>query len=293
MPATGSLVANKQVDYDRIAPEYNRRFAHDRPADRGRSLVELAETVKPDRVLEVACGTGHWLAILRAKVPQTYGLDLSLGMLRLAHAAAGVATENSEDTEGFSLVMRREGNARRPPPVLSQGRAGRLPYRDNSLDMAFCVNAIHHFGDPHAFVSEVYRVLRPGGTVAIVGSDPHSRRDSWYVYQYFDTTYATDLDRFPTWPQVADWLGRSGFENVDRREVERVDDPKHGREVLDDPYLRKDACSQLTLLTDGAYAAGLNRIRTALADAEERQKTIVFRSEFAIEMLSGIKSADR
>jgi ubiquinone/menaquinone biosynthesis C-methylase UbiE len=255
----------RRVDYDRIAPVYNHRFAHDWPADRGRALVDLAQKVQPNQVLEVACGTGHWLTLLRPQVPRVFGLDLSLGMLNQAQA--------------------------RPVPLnLAQGRAEELPYRNDSLDMVFCVNAIHHFDDPRMFVAEAHRALRPGGTVAIVGSDPHSRMDSWYVYHYFDTTYATDLARFPIWPEVTGWLKRSGFENANLNEVERVDDPKHGREVLDDPYLRKHACSQLALLTEKAYATGLDKIKASLARAERHAEPIIFQSTFTIEMLVGTKS---
>ena len=33
--------------------------------------------------------------------------------------------------------------------------------------------------------------------------DPHGRRESWYVYRYFEGVYERDLARFPTWRQIA------------------------------------------------------------------------------------------
>lgn len=39
-----------------------------------------------------------------------------------------------------------------------------LPFQDNSLDSALSVRLIHHIAKPEIFLSEVFRVLKPGGT---------------------------------------------------------------------------------------------------------------------------------
>ena len=39
----------------------------------------------------------------------------------------------------------------------------RIPYEDQSFDLAFSNSTIEHIGDPEIFFSEVSRVLRPGG----------------------------------------------------------------------------------------------------------------------------------
>ena len=41
-----------------------------------------------------------------------------------------------------------------------------------------------------------------------------------------------------------------------------------GREVLDNPFTQKNGSSQLALLSDAAYTAGLDRIHAAIADAD-------------------------
>ena len=138
------------------------------------------------RILEVGCGTGKWLAdlsasTLYAKASRVFGLDLSMGMLRQAH--------------------RRE-----PPLRLTRGRAEQLPFPAATFDLVYCVNAIHHFDRPRAFISEACRLLRPGGRLAVIGMDPHGRRESWYVYRYFEGVYETDLRRFPSWADVAGWM---------------------------------------------------------------------------------------
>ena len=251
-----------RVDYDRVAPTYNRRF--DANGQRGvtTALRELAQALDAESVLEVGCGTGYWLSGLKGVVDQLYGLDLSQGMLQQAQT-------------------------RGAPLYLTRGRAGQVPFPDDVFDLVFCVNAIHHFDQPCAFVGEAARVLRPGGALAVVGMDPHNGRDRWYVYRYFPGTRATDLRRFPSWGTILDWMVSAGADRVRCRVVERIQDIKVGRAVLADPFLEKNAASQLALLSDEAYADGIRRIETALARAEEQGEALLFPSEITLGMLVG------
>jgi len=65
------------------------------------ALRALVLSKKPERVLEVGCGTGYWLAVLRTMSPCVYGLDYSLEMLHqiampVAHTpVAGAIIERS------------------------------------------------------------------------------------------------------------------------------------------------------------------------------------------------------
>ena len=146
--------------------------------------------------------------------------------------------------------MLNQARNRNVQAALIRGCAKQLPFESGFFDFVFCVNAIHHFEDARAFISETSRVLQPGGALAVVGSEPHGRKDSWFAYHYFDGTYETDLKRFPRWQTVSEWMAASGFERMELNEVERIMDPKYGREVLNDPFLQKNSCSQLALLSD-------------------------------------------
>ena len=158
------------------------------------------------------------------------------------------------------------------------------------LDLS-TVNAIHHFDDPSGFVREAHRSLRPNGALAIIGSDPHDGHGASYIYDYFEGTLETDLRRFPSWGTIVDWMVRAGFGGIEFRWVERIHDPKTGREVLDDPFLRKDGCSQLTLLSDEDYAAGMGRIKSALDDAAAAAKDLVFPTDIHIGSIVGRRSS--
>ncbi len=255
-------MSDKRIDYDQIAPTYNQRYATNSLGQVADALLALAAEISAQRVLEVGCGTARWLADLTKERRQLWGLDASIGMLRQAR--------------------------QRPIRlVLVQGQALQTAYRDAAFDLVFCVNAIHHFADPQAFVQEAHRLLRPGGALAVVGSNPHDGRGRWYAYDYFEGTLETDLRRFPSWGTIFDWMVTAGFEPVEWRLVERIVDHKVGRDVLDDPFLQKDACSQLALLSDQAYAAGLRRIEAALEKAAAAGETIVFPAEIHLGALIG------
>jgi SAM-dependent methyltransferase len=231
------------------------------------ALQTLARDLIAERVLEVGCGTGRWLADLDPERRQVFGLDPSSGMLE-------------------------EAGKRNHDLRLVRGRGEHLPFPAETFDLVFCVNAIHHFDDPQGFVSEARRLLGSGGTLAVVGSDPHGRREEWYVYDVFEGTYETDLARFPTWDDIISWMTASGFAQVERRVVERIVDHKVGSEVLEDPFLQKEACSQLALLSDGAYAAGLRRIESALVNAEAAGETLIFPTSILLAMIVGRKDGN-
>ena len=254
----------KRVKYNEIARDFDRRYEINRLPGVESALKALVDEVGPARILEAGCGTCYWLETVRPAGSEAVGLDLSEGMLR-------------------------KGRERSDSLFLVRGLGDRLPFVGASFDLIFCVNALHHFDKPRLFASEAARLLRPGGAVAVIGMEPHGNHDNWYIYRYFEGTYETDLARFPSWQTIQDWLEAEGFERIETRPAERLYDPRVGRDVLDDHFLGKDATSQLSLLSDEAYEAGIRKIREAVEEAEKSGREIVFPDDLFLGLITGTK----
>jgi SAM-dependent methyltransferase len=150
--------------------------------------------------------------------------------------------------------------------------------------MLYVVNAIHHFQDQKAFIQEAWRVLAPGGRLAVVGNDPNNPAYKWYIYDWFTGVRARDLKRFQSWNMFEAWTTEAGFSSVKRETLFVIDEKKSGRNVFNDPFLAKSSASQLILLTDNEYKEGLEKIRQAIQDAEQRGEKIHFRTFLPVEL---------
>lgn len=253
------------VDYDQLAASYDQRYELiSPPRGIGKALCDLARQTHSHTVLEVGCGTGHWLAELERIGCSGFGLDRSSGMLSKARG---------------KLASLR----------LVKGDSAALPFCAESFDLICCVNALHHFDLPIAFIAEAFRTLRAGGALAIVSKNQHAGRERWYLYDYFPGTLDRDLDRYASTGAQIDWMDRAGFDPLEARIADRVDTTLVGEQVFGDPALSKSGTSQLAILDDGEYAAGIDRIRAAIAAANREGRKVEFPIRITFEMVIGRK----
>ena len=114
-------------------------------ADWAPPLVDVAGILRGQSVLDVACGTGIVARTAAARVGTTgrvVGLDLHEAML-------GVARRVSPDIEWH------------------QGDAESLPFPNGTFDVTLCQSALMFLPDPVRALSEMRRVTRSPGTVAV------------------------------------------------------------------------------------------------------------------------------
>jgi SAM-dependent methyltransferase len=250
-----------RVDYDQIAPNFDHRYTTGRYENIRIALRAFVTSSRPEYTLEVGCGTGYWLSALCELLPHAYGLDYSFEMLQKAQ------------NRGLAGKMIR-------------ATAEIIPFHAATFDLIFCVNAIHHFDRSEYFIVEARRLLRPGGTLAVLGMDPHHGCDNWCIYDYFPETKPTDLARYPSSGQITDAMIRAGFDRAEYDVVCRWSHALVGEAVLQDPELQRRGCSQMALLTDEQYARGIERIRFAIENSK-RDAPPVFKADIAMMMRCG------
>ncbi|GAB4576011.1 MAG: class I SAM-dependent methyltransferase [Anaerolineae bacterium] len=131
----------------------------------GDDLARLVALMQPEtgwRVLDIATGGGHTARTLAPHVQRVVAGDLTLPMLRAAHAHFG--------DHGLQNV------------ICVQLDAEHLPFAAESFDLVTCRIAPHHFPGVQDFVNEAARVVRSGGLVAVVDQImPKNRRAARYV----------------------------------------------------------------------------------------------------------------
>ena len=226
----------RSVNYDLVAPDYDRRYANNRFDAVRATLREFIGDTRALDVLEVGCGTGHWLQELAGSVATIGGLDPSPAMLAIARVATNQA-----------LLMR--------------GEAEHIPWRDRCADRVFSINAMHHFHDKAAFIREVRRILRPGGAVMIAGLDPHSGLDQWWVYDYFPTALPADRLRYPSTASIRALLDASGFVGVVTTVAQHIPAAVPFERAVETGIVDRRATSQLMVISDDEFEAGMERLR--------------------------------
>lgn len=138
--------------------------------------------------------------------------------------------------------------------------ASNLPFNNNSFDMLFCINAIHHFPDKKNFFSNAACCLNVNGVLYIYSVDPHIDKN-WYVYDFFDSVYENDLMRFPSLDEIKNYCEIFNLHVEEQILVERVYNSRTADEVFSDPFLKKNMNSQLANLTEEEYNDGIEKIK--------------------------------
>lgn len=118
---------------------------------KGASLARMVELVEPHsdwHALDIATAAGHTAFAFAPHVEEMIATDLTPEMVALA---AERAIELGHENVHAELAD-----------------AENLPFDDETFDLVTCRIAPHHFPNPGAFISEVARVLVPGGTFAMV-----------------------------------------------------------------------------------------------------------------------------
>ena len=221
------------INYDGLAREYAQHRGT-LPAVT-EALLEGGSLTPDSRVLELGCGTGNYILALEDAVGcACRGIDRSEDMLGHARARPG-------DVE-FTL-----------------GDATRLGFADESFDLVYSVDVIHHIDAKEDFYEEAYRVLGPGGRLCTMTHSEALIRDSMLLARYFPETVPVNIARYPTVDEHREWMTRAGFLDFSETVV------SHSVTVTDSGCYASKANSTLHMIPQDAFERGLMRLERDLA----------------------------
>nr|WP_282570282.1 methyltransferase domain-containing protein [Methanoculleus sp. 7T] len=137
-------VKKVQQHYDEVADIYDDRYdGHRGRCYHGHISDHVMNALpKGGLLLDIGCGTGLFVERYVEEGGRAVGLDISPGMVR-------------------------HGRQRCPDSEFCVGTADILPFRDATFDALASLLAFSYVPDPEAMLRESYRVLKPGGRIAV------------------------------------------------------------------------------------------------------------------------------
>jgi SAM-dependent methyltransferase len=181
--------------YGRAVKEYYEELWQTLPAElmppdyELRRRLLLAEVKRGDRVLDLGCGDGRFTGELASAGASVVGVDVA--------EAALARARDSQPGLDFRLA-----------PV-----DGPLPLEDNSFDLVWASEVIEHVADTARWLSEVRRVLVPGGRLVLT-TPAHGRlRLALHGIERYSEPLGDHLHLY-TRRSLAAVLGDLGFDRI-------------------------------------------------------------------------------
>jgi ubiquinone/menaquinone biosynthesis C-methylase UbiE len=161
-------------------------------------LLALAKPDEDDQSLDVATGTGHTALAVARFVAKTIGIDIAPKMLEQARRLAA--------EQGISNCSFMEGSAES------------IPLADGQFTLVTARHAPHHFHNAALFLSEVRRVLKPGGRFVMADQiSPSTETFDWV--DYWERTRDPSHFMQRTVEEWSEAVTKAGFRWVEHRFV--------------------------------------------------------------------------
>ncbi len=139
-------------------------------------------SLRGQKILDAGCGPGTYGIMLAQAGNEVVGIEISPIGMQLANQRAQQKNVN------FTARV---------------GDLENLPFDNNSFDVCFCGWVLHHFPDINKAVSELVRVLKPGGMIAL--AEPN------------ESNLAVRFSRFiEDLPLLRTWVLREGWDTPNR-----------------------------------------------------------------------------
>lgn len=200
------LERRRQSDdfFRRHAAEWDLLRDHPANADVERALVDLVADRGRIDLLDLGTGTGRILELTGPHLRRGVGIDRSRDMLTIAR-------DRLERRSLHNCEVRL-------------GDIAALDLADGLFDMVVLHHVVHFLDEPDQAVSEAGRVLRPGGTLAIVDFMPHARTELAATQAHRRLGLSTT--------ELLSWTEPCGFGPVDEAIFDTPADDDHDHLVV-------------------------------------------------------------
>lgn len=182
-----SVEEDNKAYFAQVAPVYDEL----RKGCYGEALRDILTTrfpLKPGSVVaDIGTGTGY----LAKKLAETAGLvnaiDISQAMLEVARKDL-----SPKELETIQLI---------------EGDAHDLPLEDDSQDMVYANLLLHHLLEPSLAIKDIYRILKPGGSLVISDIDRHNYQ--WAKNEKSDVWLGIERN------EIKEWFHEAGFKDIE------------------------------------------------------------------------------
>jgi ArsR family transcriptional regulator len=188
--------------FDELAGKFGRHYVP------GRSWKGLAETLlalmPPMIIADLGAGEGTFSQLLAQRAKKVIAVDNSEKMIEYG---ADLARKH-----GIKNLEYRKGDLEAPP------------IKDETVDLAFFSQALHHAQHPARAVAEAWRILKPGGRIVILDLMRHNHEEARELY--------ADLWLGFTEVEVSRFLKDARFKNIDTSVVHAESEAPHFETLL-------------------------------------------------------------
>ncbi len=192
-----------------------------------KKAIALLRDLQPKIILDVATGTGDFsIEALSLKPEKIIGVDISEGMLE-------VGRQKMRTRKIDSIIELRLGDSEN------------LPFTDNFFDAVIVAFGVRNFEDMKGGLTEMLRVVKPGGKVIVL---EFSRPSKFPMKQLYSVYFTTIL------PLIGRWVSRdqAAYRYLPES-VQAFPDGKDFVKILSDIGYKNPQCNPLTFGISSLY----------------------------------------